>query len=81
MEEDKDVVERGSELVRENPKLNIVAYHRQNVLLDDSVSEKNIRERLAALGIHAVDIRPIAASLEDVFVTLTAHEEEQKVVV
>ena len=49
-----------------------------HLLLDESVTEQNIRERLAHVGIRDVDIRPIAASLEDVFVTLTAHEEELK---
>lgn len=48
-----------------------------HLLLDDSVSEQAIRERLASVGIRDADIRPIAASLEDVFVTLTAHLDEQ----
>jgi ABC-type multidrug transport system ATPase subunit len=48
-----------------------------HLLLDDSVSEQAIRERLASVGIREADIRPIAASLEDVFVTLTAHLDEE----
>ena len=48
-----------------------------HLLLDDSVSEQAIRERLAGVGIRDADIRPIAASLEDVFVALTAHLEEE----
>ena len=48
-----------------------------HLLLDETVSEQAIRERLAGVGIREVDIRPIAASLEDVFVTLTAHIEQQ----
>jgi hypothetical protein len=47
------------------------------LLLEESVSEQTIRERLAEVGIREADIRPIAASLEDVFVTLTAHIEQQ----
>jgi hypothetical protein len=47
------------------------------LLLDESVSEQAIRERLASVGIRDADIRPIAASLEDVFVTLTAHLDEE----
>ena len=40
--------------------------------------EQSIRDTLAAAGIHQADIRPIAPSLEDVFVALTAqHAEEQ----
>src|SRR5256885_5971858 len=42
-----------------------------HLLVDDSVSEQLIRERLAGVGIHQTDIRPIAPSLEDVFVALT----------
>jgi len=42
-----------------------------HLLLDESVSEPMIRERLAGAGIQAADIRPMAASLEDVFVALT----------
>jgi ABC-type multidrug transport system ATPase subunit len=48
-----------------------------HLLLDESVSEEAIRERLASVGIREADIRPIAASLEDVFVTLTAHLDEE----
>src|SRR5438874_93372 len=42
-----------------------------HLLLEDSVSEHFIRERLASVGIRQTDIRPIAPSLEDVFVALT----------
>jgi ABC-type multidrug transport system ATPase subunit len=47
-----------------------------HLLLDESVSEQVIRERLAGAGIREADIRPIAASLEDVFVTLTSQQEQ-----
>src|ERR1041385_6879817 len=49
-----------------------------HLLLDENVSEDTLREKLAAVGIREVDIRPIAPSLEDVFVTLTANAEERK---
>ncbi len=48
-----------------------------HLLLDESVSEQALRKRLASVGIREADIRPIAASLEDVFVTLTAHLDEE----
>jgi hypothetical protein len=47
-----------------------------HLLLDESVSEQAIRERLASAGIREMDVRPIAASLEDVFVTLTTQQEQ-----
>lgn len=46
-----------------------------NVLADESVSDPNFLACLGAAGIHQVDIRPVAASLEDVFVALTEHHE------
>src|SRR6266850_673814 len=42
-----------------------------HLLVEDSVSEQFIRERLDGVGIRQTDIRPIAPSLEDVFVALT----------
>ena len=42
-----------------------------HLLVDNSVTEAAIRERLAAEQIVNADIRPIAPSLEDVFVALT----------
>src|SRR5580765_5841354 len=44
-----------------------------HLLVDDSVSEQFIRERLVGVGIRQTDIRPIAPSLEDVFVALTSR--------
>ena len=49
-----------------------------HLLVEDSVSEQEIHRRLAGVNIHGADIRPIAPSLEDVFVTLTAEQEEAK---
>jgi len=43
-----------------------------HLLVDAQLPEQLIRETLAAVGIHGIDIRPIAPSLEDVFVALTA---------
>jgi ABC-type multidrug transport system ATPase subunit len=42
-----------------------------HLLVDDSVSENALRAQLAQAGIPNADIRPIAPSLEDVFVALT----------
>jgi len=40
-------------------------------LVEESMPEQSIRDALAGVGIHKVDIRPIGPSLEDVFVVLT----------
>ncbi|MBI3416812.1 MAG: ABC transporter ATP-binding protein [Verrucomicrobia bacterium] len=42
-----------------------------HLLVEESLREELIRERLAVVGIAHADIRPIAPSLEDVFVALT----------
>src|SRR3954463_4934035 len=42
-----------------------------HLLADDSISEEAIRDRLRAEKIQHAEIRPIAPSLEDVFVALT----------
>jgi ABC-type multidrug transport system ATPase subunit len=44
-----------------------------HLLVDESLSETRLRESLAGVNIHATDIRPIAPSLEDVFVALTTQ--------
>jgi ABC-type multidrug transport system ATPase subunit len=49
-----------------------------HLLLDAGVSDSAISQRLAEVNIHNTDIRPIAASLEDVFVTLTAAQQGVK---
>jgi ABC-type multidrug transport system ATPase subunit len=43
-----------------------------HLLVDKEMSEELIRAELAKAGIPHADIRPIAPSLEDVFVALTA---------
>jgi ABC-type multidrug transport system ATPase subunit len=48
-----------------------------HLLLDAGVSDAAIKNRLAEVKIQTADIRPIAPSLEDVFVTLTAEQEEK----
>src|SRR5437016_10840647 len=47
-----------------------------HLLVEDSLSEQFIRERLDGVGIRETDIRPIAPSLEDVFVALTKRNGE-----
>jgi ABC-type multidrug transport system ATPase subunit len=44
-----------------------------HLLVDKAMAEELIRAELARVGIPHADIRPIAPSLEDVFVALTAH--------
>jgi len=47
-----------------------------HLLAEGSLSEPVIRDRLATVGIAQADIRPIAPSLEDVFVALTNRNGE-----
>jgi ABC-type multidrug transport system ATPase subunit len=44
-----------------------------HLLVDRELPEATLRAELAKVGIPHADIRPIAASLEDVFVTLSQH--------
>ena len=46
-----------------------------HLLVEPSLSEEAICNRLAQAGIREADIRPIGPSLEDVFVALTAEKE------
>ncbi len=46
-----------------------------HLLLDEGVTEEAIRGELTRVGISQVEIRPIAPSLEDVFVALTREHE------
>jgi len=66
----------GLQAVRQMPGARAATVFGQSMhlLLDQNVTDDAIRERLAGAGIREVDIRPIAASLEDVFVTLTVRE-------
>jgi len=45
-----------------------------HLLVEEGMSEQIIRAELAKVGISQVDIRPIAPSLEDVFVALTNNQ-------
>jgi ABC-type multidrug transport system ATPase subunit len=47
-----------------------------NVLVEDAVTDQAIRAKLNEVGIQNIDIRPIAPSLEDVFVTLTEQQKQ-----
>lgn len=49
-----------------------------HLLVDNAVSEETLIERLKAEHIHTTDIRPIAPSLEDVFVALTDKHSKAK---
>src|SRR5436305_4045255 len=49
-----------------------------HLLLDKNTSEEFIRAELAKAGIPHADIRPIAPSLEDVFVALTNEPDRRK---
>ena len=62
------------EAVRQLPGIKNATVFGQSMhlLVDQSMPEQRIHDRLAEVGISQADIRPIAASLEDVFVTLTA---------
>ena len=47
-----------------------------HLLVDASLPDEALRERLGEAGIREADLRPIAPSLEDVFVTLTGAQEK-----
>ncbi|HTI99381.1 MAG TPA: ABC transporter ATP-binding protein [Dongiaceae bacterium] len=63
----------GLQAVRHEPGVRAATVFGQSMhlLVDATLPESTLRERLAAVNIHEVDIRPIAPSLEDVFVALT----------
>lgn len=75
-----DHVTVGLQAVRRLPGVRSATVFGQSMhlLLDAGVSDAAITQRLAGANIHGVDIRPIAPSLEDVFVTLTAREAENR---
>jgi ABC-type multidrug transport system ATPase subunit len=68
-----DHVTTGLQAMRHFPGVQAATVFGQSMhlLVDEKLDEREIRERLASVGIPRVDIRPIAPSLEDVFVTLT----------
>jgi ABC-type multidrug transport system ATPase subunit len=48
-----------------------------HLLVDESVSEAQIEERLRSVGIERAEIHEIGPSLEDVFVTLTNRQAKE----
>src|SRR6266481_3915360 len=68
-----DHVTRGLQVVRRLPGVRTATVFGQSMhlLVDKNISEESIRGELAKAGIPQADIRPIAPSLEDVFVALT----------
>jgi ABC-type multidrug transport system ATPase subunit len=75
-----DYVTKGLQILRHQRGILTATVFGQSMhlLADESVSEKQIRENLAAHGITEADVRPIAPSLEDVFVALTSNANEQR---
>lgn len=69
-----DHVTVGLQAVRQLPGIlaSTVFGQSMHLLVDRSMPEQEIRGVLARVGIQQADIRPIAPSLEDVFVALTA---------
>src|SRR5204862_7174036 len=67
----------GLQAVRHIPGVRNATVFGQSIhlLADANVPHDALRQTLSAAGIRNPDIRPIAPSLEDVFVTLTAHQE------
>src|ERR1051326_5632330 len=65
----------GLQALRHLPGVRTATFFGQSMhlLVDQSVSEQLIRQQLAGMGIRETDIRPIAPSLEDVFVALTSR--------
>src|SRR5437867_2582521 len=70
-----DHVTVGLQAVRRLPGVRTATMFGQSMhlLVEDTVSEQFIRGRLDGVGIRQTDIRPIAPSLEDVFVALTSR--------
>ncbi len=68
-----DHITRALQTVRHLPGVLAATVFGQSMhlLVENSASEESIRERLRAEKIQHAEIRPIAPSLEDVFVALT----------
>jgi hypothetical protein len=69
-----DHVTVGLQALRKLPGVRTATVFGQSMhlLVDSFISEDFLREELKKAGIPQADIRPIAPSLEDVFVALTA---------
>jgi ABC-type multidrug transport system ATPase subunit len=72
-----DHVTVGLQAIRHMPGVRSATVFGQSIhlLADVNLPDQAFSQALSAAGIRNVDIRPIAPSLEDVFVTLTAHQE------
>lgn len=72
-----DHVTKGLQVVRQLPGVRTATVFGQSMhlLVDESVSEAFLRAELAKVKIPNADIRPIAPSLEDVFVALTTNRQ------
>ncbi len=70
-----DHVTVGLQAVRQLPGVRQATVFGQSMhlLVEQTLPDEAIRDRLAAVNIQAADIRPIAPSLEDVFVGLTTQ--------
>lgn len=68
-----DHITRALQSVRHMPGVLAATVFGQSMhlLVQNTLSEQSIRDRLLSEGIHQAEIRPIAPSLEDVFVALT----------
>lgn len=75
-----DYVTKGLQVLRTQPGILTATVFGQSMhlLVDATVTEEQIRGILAANGITDPDVRPIAPSLEDVFVALTATANEKR---
>jgi ABC-type multidrug transport system ATPase subunit len=75
-----EYVTKGLNLLRHEPGVLSATVFGQSMhlLVEDSISEESIREKLARAGITEADVRPIAPSLEDVFVALTASANAER---
>jgi ABC-2 type transport system ATP-binding protein len=69
-----DHVTKGLQVVRQLPGVRTATVFGQSMhlLVDKNIPEESIRAELNKAGIPQADIRPIAPSLEDVFVALTS---------
>ncbi len=69
----------GLQAVRKMPGVHSATVFGQamHLLADATLTDERFRTTLAAAGIRNADIRSIAPSLEDVFVTLTARQESE----
>ena len=70
-----DHVTTGLQAMRHLPGVRTATVFGQSMhlLVDETMREEFIRERLAQAGIPHADIHPIGPSLEDVFVALTSE--------